>query len=243
MIIYPAIDIQGGKVVRLAQGKFDAVTQYSDDPLLTAKRWVAEGAPALHLVDLDGAQTGSMKNLDAVLKIAAGVKVPVQVGGGIRTAEEIKTLLDANINRIILGTKVINDREFFKKILRQWDTRIAVSVDCSNGLVTQRGWTNVTNIKGTDFAKDLEALGLKCLIYTDIKRDGMLRGPNWAGLEELLNTIKIPVIASGGIANLEDIKKLLKLEAKGVIGAITGKAIYEGTLNLKEAVNLCSQKE
>ncbi len=241
MIIFPAIDIKEGNVVRLAQGKFDEVTEYSGTPAAMAKLWESKGAQWLHVVDLDGAKTGEMQNVETILHIAQAVNIPIQIGGGIRTEEDIRKLLEGGIARVILGTKVIEDCSFLKKIIDQWGSKIAVSLDCSNSMVAQRGWTSTSNLKATDFAKDLEAFGLSCLIYTDIARDGMLSGPNFEGLEELAGTTNIPIIASGGISDIEDIKKLLAVEDKGVIGAITGRAIYEGKLDLKEALKLCSQ--
>jgi len=241
MIIFPAIDIKKGKVVRLSQGKFDEITEYSGDPIATATVWENKGAQWLHVVDLDGAQTGEIQNLDLVFKIARSVSIPIQLGGGIRTKEEIQALLDGGVARVVLGTKVIEDRMFLKEILGQWKDKIAVSLDCSKGMLAQRGWTSTSNVKAIDFVKDLEAFGLACLIYTDIARDGMLTGPNWGGLCELADATDIPIIASGGISNIGDIKKLLSIEHKGIIGAITGRAIYEGKLDLKEALDLCLQ--
>ena len=243
MIIFPAIDIKEGKVVRLRQGEFSKVTEYSSDPVAIAQKWVDQGAQWLHVVDLDGAQTGEIKNFGVIVKIAKSVKVAVQVGGGIRRWEEIEKFFDNGIQRVILGTKVIEDRSFLKDILAQWSTKIAVSLDCQDGMVAQRGWTTVTDLKGTDLAKELETLGLQYLIFTDIKRDGMLQGPNFAALEEILQTVKkTAVIASGGVANLGDIERLLPLKVKGLLGVITGKAIYEGTLDLKSAMRLCREK-
>lgn len=243
MIIFPAIDLKDSKVVRLRQGKFSDVTEYSQDPVAVARDWVRNGASWLHLVDLDGALEGKMKNFDAVQAIIAHVKVPVQIGGGIRTEEDVKKLFSLGVKRVILGTRVIQDKSFLSKLLKQYPDQIAVSLDCKDGKVAQRGWTEVTDVKGTDMAKDLESLGLKCLIYTDVKRDGMLSGPNLEGLSEILSTVKIPVIASGGISSLDDIKNLLAIKPRAVLGAITGRAIYEGTLNLKKAIDLCSKKE
>ncbi|MCC6758363.1 MAG: 1-(5-phosphoribosyl)-5-[(5-phosphoribosylamino)methylideneamino]imidazole-4-carboxamide isomerase [Candidatus Omnitrophica bacterium] len=241
MIIFPAIDINGGKVVRLRQGEFSDVTEYSLDPLAVAQKWVASGARWLHIVDLDGALHGEMKNFDIIEKITKSVSVPIQVGGGIRTVLEIEKLLQSGVKRVVLGTRAVQDQEFLKKVLAFGKEKIAVSLDCKDGKVTQRGWTETTQLKGTDFARELEHLGLQCLIYTDVKRDGMLTGPNYEALSEILTTVKIPVIASGGIANLNDIKKLLAIKPRSVLGAITGKAIYEGKLDLKEAVELCSK--
>jgi phosphoribosylformimino-5-aminoimidazole carboxamide ribotide isomerase len=244
MILFPAVDIKDGKVVRLAQGKFDYVTQYGDDPVLAAQKWVSLGAQWLHVVDLDGAQTGEMKNFSVIAKIVQSVKVPVQVGGGVRKESLVDDLLNvAKVRRVVLGTKAVEDHAFLKTILTRHHDRIAVSLDCSNGFVTDRGWTTKTTIKATDLVKELQHLGLRCLIYTDIARDGMLSGPNYPAIEEMLEVAKIPFIASGGIASLDDIRKLKALTSRGLIGAITGKAIYEGKLDFKEAVALCSTNE
>jgi len=240
MIIFPAIDIKEGNVVRLLQGKFDEVTEYSGAPAATAKLWKDKGAQWLHVVDLDGAQTGEMQNIEIILRIAQSVNIPIQTGGGIRKKEDIQKLLEGGIARVILGTKVIEDRIFLKEIVDQWKEKIAISLDCSNGMVAQRGWTSVSNLKAIDFVKDLQGLGLSCLVYTDIARDGMLTGPNLESLTELAENTDIPIIASGGISGIEDIKKLLTIQDKGIIGAITGKALYEGKLDLKEAIAVAS---
>jgi phosphoribosylformimino-5-aminoimidazole carboxamide ribotide isomerase len=241
MILFPAIDIKDGKVVRLKQGKFDEVTVYSVDPVKTAKEWAGLGAQWLHVVDLDGALKGELKNKSIIFDIARNVPIPVQTGGGIRTAQDVEEILTGGVQRIILGTKAIADRKFLKKLLQKWPDQIAVSVDCLNGKVAQRGWTEVSNINAIDLAKELKDLGLRCLIYTDISRDGMLSGPNVEALEELLTVVRIPVIASGGLSSLQDIKRLITLEKQGLIGAITGKAIYEGKFDLREALKICSQ--
>lgn len=241
MIIFPAIDIKNGKVVRLVQGKFDAVTEYARNPVGIAKYWMEKGAQWLHVVDLDGAQSGEMKNLSVIEGIVKAVDIPVQVGGGIRQEKDLAHLFKIGVKRAVLGTRVIEDKNFRKALMQMEKDRIAVSLDCSNGMVARRGWTEVSKLKAVDFAKELEELGLKCLIYTDISRDGMLSGPNLEGLTQILNAVKISVIASGGIADLDDVRNLLKLKSKGLIGAITGKAIYEGTLNLEEAIKLCSK--
>jgi len=243
MIIFPAVDIKDGKVVRLSQGKFDEITEYSGDPVAMARLWEGKGAQWLHVVDLDGAKTGEMLNCEIILNIAQSVSIPIQIGGGIRKKEDIQKLLEGGVTRVILGTKIIEDRVFLKEIIDEWKDKIAVSLDCSDGIVAQRGWTSTSNIKAIDFVKDLEKLGLSCLIYTDIARDGMLTGPNFEGLIELAAATNIPIIASGGISDIEDIKKLLAIQDKGIIGAITGRAIYEGKLDLKETLKLCSQNE
>lgn len=243
MIIIPAIDLKEGKVVRLSQGQFDKVTEYSNDPIIIAQDWVSKGAQRIHLVDLDGAQKGIISNISIIAKLAKYIATPIQMGGGIRTKDDIVRLLESGIQRVILGTKAIEDRNFLKDILREWPDQIAVSVDCAAGMVTYHGWVHVTELKAAEFARELESLGLKCLIYTDIARDGMLTGPNIPALKEILEAVNIPVIASGGIFSIDDIRKLLELQSLGLAGAITGKALYEGTLDLEDAIELCSQNE
>lgn len=243
MIVIPAIDIKDGKVVRLSQGKFHEITIYSDDPVTIAKRWEKVGAPWLHVVDLDGAEKGEIKNFPIIAEIVKVVKIPVQMGGGIRTADDIEKLLSSGIRRVILGTKVVEDKVFLKKIIEQWADRVIVSLDCSRGIVAEKGWTSLSNLKATNFAKELEDLGLNTLIYTDITRDGTMQGPNINGINEILNSVNIPVIASGGVASLEDIKKLKALGPKKLMGVIIGKALYEGQFYLKDAIDLCLQKE
>lgn len=236
MIIFPAIDIREGKVVRLIQGKFDQVTEYAQDPLIVAKEWVKKGAQWLHCVDLDGALHGEMKNIDVILNIAKEINIPIQVGGGIRDKKTIEKLIEGNIARVILGTKIVEDSSFLIDVLAKHQDKIAVSLDCSNGMVAQRGWTSTSDIKATNLAKELEILGVKYIIYTDIARDGMLTGPNYEGIKEMLSCTKIPIIASGGVSNLSDIIKLKEYTQDGLLGAITGKAIYEGKLDLEEAI-------
>ena len=239
LIIFPAIDIMGGKVVRLKQGQFDKSTDYSDDPVVMAKKWKMAGAQWVHVVDLDGAKTGEMKNIEVIKRIAQEVKVPVQVGGGIRSIEKAKELLaEEGIKRIVVGTKSIGDEGLLNELILKWQDRVAVSIDCAEGLVTQRGWVEKTDVKGTDLAVQLQQRGIKCIIYTDIKRDGMMQGPNLQRIEEILNTVKIDVIASGGVSNETDIQRLCALKEKyaHLVGVITGKAIYEKTLGFQSAV-------
>lgn len=241
MILYPAIDIKNKKVVRLRQGKFDDVTEYGDDPLETAKKWESLGAQWLHVVDLDGALDGTSENTSIIKQIAKSLSIPVQTGGGIRSEAKASELIEAGIKRVILGTKAIEDEAFLNTLLKKYPAQVAVSLDCNDGYVAQRGWTETSNVKATDLAKKLEDKGLQCLVYTDIKTDGMLTGPNLKALTELASVTNIGIIASGGIKNLDNIRDLLAIESKGIIGAITGRAIYEGTLDLKEALNLCLQ--
>lgn len=238
MILIPAIDIKGGKVVRLFQGKFSDVTEYADDPLQMARKWESLGAQWIHLVDLDGAKDGVMANKEVICRIAKSSKAKIEVGGGIRNEETVRDLIDAGVARVILGTTAIENREFLKKMLAEYGDKICVSLDCSNGYVAGRGWVKATTIKGTDIVKELEAEGLSWMVYTDIARDGTLAGPNYEQLQTMLTTVKnIKLIASGGIATIDDVRRLSGM--KGVAAAITGKAIYEGKLDFSEALKVC----
>lgn len=239
MVIFPAIDIKGGKVVRLLRGKFEHVTEYDEDPVAVARKWESEGALWLHVVDLDGAQKGSVQNFSVIAAIAQAVDVPVQMGGGARTEDEIKRLLDCGVARVVLGTRAVSDRVFLKQAIHTWGGRIAVSLDCNDGYVSEKGWTSSLPIKATELVKELARDGLATVIYTDINRDGMLKGPNIKALKDVLAVAKIPLIASGGVSSLDDLKKLKSLEPLGLMGVIVGKALYEGKIDLKEAVAIC----
>ncbi len=234
MLVIPAIDLKNGSCVRLLQGKKDAVTVYSKDPAATAKRWESHGAKLLHVVDLDGAFSGRQKNLDAVVRIRKSVRIPIQVGGGIRNIGNLLNLFSAGIDRVIIGTAAIEDPEFLVQACKQYPGRILIGIDARDGLVAIRGWEEVTPIHAYDLAQRLEMVGIAGIIYTDIKRDGMLTGPNVEAIRDMVDHVTIPVIASGGIATMEDVKKLTGI--KGLWGMITGKAIYSGTLDLKEAI-------
>jgi len=237
MILIPAIDIKDGKVIRLFQGDFNKQTDYDPYPLMAAKRWRDMGAQWLHIVDLDGAKNGVMGNKDHVIYITQKVNIAVQAGGGIRDIQTVDDLIKAGVKRVVLVTRAIEDRQFLKNMLGIYGDKICVSLDCSNGYVAQRGWVSTTNIKATDLALELEAMGLQWMVYTDIARDGTLTGPNYEQLQTMLNTVKkINIISSGGIATLEDVKKLSAM--KGVAAAITGKAIYEGKLDFQEALKI-----
>ena len=240
MILIPAIDIKGGQVVRLFQGDFSRQTHYDEYPLIAAKRWCEMGAQWLHLVDLDGAKNGVMGNKEHIIYITQRLHVPVEVGGGIRDKQTVEDLINAGVKRVILGTKAVEDHKFLEDMLALYGEKICVSLDCVNGFVTGHGWASVTTIKAIDLALELEAMGLQWMVYTDIFRDGVLAGPNFDQLQTVLNTVKkINVIAAGGITTLEDVKKLSAM--KGVAAAITGKAIYEGTLDFKKALEALAQ--
>ncbi len=236
MFVIPAIDLKDGLCVRLQQGRKDAVTVYSNDPAATARKWESSGARVLHVVDLDGAFTGIQKNLESILKIRRTVKMMIEVGGGIRDIIAADRLLSAGIDRIIIGTSAIEDSNFVVEACNRFPGRVFVGIDAKDGKVAVRGWESVSSIDAKELAKRVETVGVAGIIYTDIARDGMLTGPNVAAQQEMVNTVNIPVIASGGIATIDDIGNLLTI--KGLWGAITGKAIYSGSLDLKEAIRL-----
>lgn len=238
MLIIPAIDLQDGVCVRLQQGKKEAVTVYSRDPSATAKQWESAGAQVLHVVDLDGAFTGSQKNFSLILKIRKSVKMMMEVGGGIRDISTVDKLLSSGIDRVIIGTSAIEDAPFVTAACRKFPGKIFVGIDAKDGKVAVKGWEEVSSVEAGELAKRAEMIGVSGIIYTDISRDGMLTGPNFPALETMVKTVNVPVIASGGIANIEDIRNLLAI--KGLWGAITGKAIYAGSLDLKEAIRLAS---
>lgn len=238
MLVIPAIDIKGGKCVRLVQGKMDQETVYSDSPVDMAKRWKDMGAQLLHIVDLDGAVAGEPKNIAAIEAIANGASIPFQVGGGIRDIDSINLYLSMGASRVILGTVAAKDPYFVRDACEKHHGQIMVGIDANDGMVAIKGWKEVTTKTAATLAKELENAGVAAIIYTDIGRDGMLKGPNIEGTKALAQSVKIPIIASGGVSNLEDIKKLKELEPFGVTGVITGKAIYTGSLDLREAIRI-----
>jgi phosphoribosylformimino-5-aminoimidazole carboxamide ribotide isomerase len=236
MLVIPAIDLKAGRCVRLLQGRAQDATIYSDDPAATAVKWASMGAKLLHVVDLDGAFSGSQKNLESVIRIRKAINIDIEVGGGIRDLSRIDQLITAGINRVILGTVAVEKPELVKEACAKYPGRVLVGIDAKNGDVAVKGWVEVTAVKAKDLAIMMQGYGCAGIIYTDIARDGMLSGPNIEAVSEMAAGLNIPVIASGGISSLEDIKNLLRV--KGLWGAITGKAIYSGTLDLKEAINI-----
>lgn len=238
MLIIPAIDIQSGCVVRLVQGKRDRKI-YSRDPLKTAKHWVKQGARLLHVVDLDGAFTGAPANIAAAAKIASEAGIPVEFGGGVRSAATIRTLVNSGVSRIILGTRAVEDTSFLKKAFAEFGDKIIVSIDARAQSVAVKGWKDTA--AKTDlltFAGLLREIGFKEVIYTDTLKDGMLKGPNIAVTKKLLKNTGLGVIASGGISSLDDIRKLKALEPLGLTGVIVGKALYEGRFTLQAAMKI-----
>jgi phosphoribosylformimino-5-aminoimidazole carboxamide ribotide isomerase len=236
MIVIPAIDLKDGLCVRLLQGKKEDSTVYSDDLAATARRWESCGARLLHVVDLDGAFTGNQKNFDGICKIREAVKIDIEVGGGIRDIEKIDTLISAGINRVILGTVAIKNPELVKEACKKYSGRVLVGIDAKNGMAAVKGWVEVTRVKAKELALKMQDYGAAGIIYTDISKDGMLTGPNIETTREMVESLDIPVIASGGISSINDIKILMTI--KGLWGAITGKAIYSGAIDLREAIKL-----
>jgi phosphoribosylformimino-5-aminoimidazole carboxamide ribotide isomerase len=236
MIIIPAIDLKEGKCVRLEQGLMDKATVYSDDPATTARHWESLGAELLHVVDLDGAFAGLPKNQDAIKAIRAAIKIPIEVGGGIRDLETIRTLVTIGIDRIILGTAAVENPDFVREACAAFPGRIIVGIDAKDGMVAIKGWAEVTAVTAVELAKQMQEHGVIAIIYTDIRRDGMLTGPNLEATKALAEALHIPVIASGGVHTMKDIENLLTVRHSGVSGVITGKAIYSGSLDLKEAI-------
>jgi phosphoribosylformimino-5-aminoimidazole carboxamide ribotide isomerase len=229
MLIYPAIDIKNGKCVMLIQGRFDKEKIYYEDPKEVAKLWKQKGAKALHIVDLDGALEGKSRNLEIIREIIKETDIPVQVGGGIRNPETIKTLIDIGADKVIIGTKAVQDEQMLKQAVNAYGEKIAVAIDAKKGYIAIDGWTKTSTVDALQFAKRIEQLGVKTIIYTDVERDGMLKGPNFKTIKDMNDSVSMDVIASGGISSIDDLEKLSEI---GVAGAIVGKALYEGKINL-----------
>ncbi|MDI6801593.1 MAG: 1-(5-phosphoribosyl)-5-[(5-phosphoribosylamino)methylideneamino]imidazole-4-carboxamide isomerase [Thermodesulfovibrionales bacterium] len=236
MIVIPAIDLKDGQCVRLLQGKKEDATVYSDDPASTAKKWESCGAKLLHVVDLDGAFTGSQKNIESIRKIRQAVNMEIEVGGGIRDMDRIDLLISLGINRVILGTVAIEKPDLIKEACRKYPGKVLVGIDAKNGLVAVKGWVEVTEVKAKNLALKMQEYGAAGIIYTDISKDGMMTGPNIKATREMVESLNIPVIASGGVSSITDIKNLMAI--KNLLGAITGKAIYSSAIDLKEAIRI-----
>lgn len=238
MLIIPAIDLKDGCVVRFVQGRLDKKV-YSRDPLKTAKHWQRQGAKIIHVVDLDGAMTGLPKNLNIVKQIVKAIDVPIQFGGGVRKIDTIKELLEYGVWRVVLGTKAAQDRNFLKNAFKKFKDKIIVSVDTQGSRVLIKGWKSIfASLDILKFARILKETGFKEIIYTDILKDGTLKGPNIRNIKSLLKETGMNIIVSGGISSLDDISRLKLLEKKGLTGIIVGKALYEGKFTLSGAVKL-----
>lgn len=231
MILFPAIDIRNGKCVRLVQGDYDQEIIYGDSPTEMALLWEKQGAEFIHIVDLDGAKTGDSPNQRAIGAIAEAVSVPIQVGGGIRSIDMIEKHIASGVDRVIIGTAAITNRPFLEEAVKKYGDKIAVSIDARNGFVATDGWTETTDTKALDLLAELEKIGVKTVVYTDIFKDGMMQGPNFEELQTVHEASPIDVIASGGVTTEEDIKQL---ENMNLYGAIIGKALYEGSISLEK---------
>ena len=242
MLIIPAIDLKDGKCVRLRQGRMDDSTVFSDHPVDMAKRWVDAGCRRLHLVDLNGAFAGEPVNGEIVREIAkAYPDLPIQIGGGIRSAETIEAYLKAGVSYVIIGTKAVKEPEFVTEMCKAFPGHIIVGLDAQDGRVAIDGWAEVTDVLAVDLAQQFRNDGVSSIVYTDISRDGMMQGVNVEATVDLAVKAGIPVIASGGVTNIEDIRKLAAVSGQGILGAITGRAIYEGTLDVAEAQKLSDE--
>ena len=237
MLIYPAIDLLGGRCVRLRQGDYARETVFSDDPAAVAREWVRQGADRLHVVDLDGAKQREPVNGAVIQRIVAAAGVPVQLGGGIRSVEHLRTVFVWGVRWAVLGTKALQDPEWVKEMAHEYPGRIVLGLDARNGFVATEGWLETSSTKATDLAKLVEDAPLAAVVYTDIAKDGMMIGPNFAELLEMRAATKIPVVASGGVTTFDQARQLAEA---GTYAAIVGRALYEGTLQLKDLLNLRS---
>ena len=238
MEVIPAIDLRGGRCVRLVQGDYERETVFSDDPVATARLWVGQGAPRLHVVDLDGAREGEPRNLSVVKAICKAVDVPVQLGGGIRSTAIAKRALKAGVQRVILGTSAL-DPAVAEEMAKALGESLIAGIDARDGKVAVRGWLDTTELEAVDLARRLVALGLRWVVFTDIGADGMLAGPNLPALREMVEGVDASIIASGGISSVDDVRAV---RAAGAAGAIIGKALYAGRLTVKDALEAgCSQ--
>lgn len=242
MLLIPAIDLKDGRCVRLRQGRMDDATVFSNDPVAMARQWVDAGARRLHLVDLNGAFAGAPVNRDVIQAIVkACASVPVQIGGGIRDAATVQQYLDMGVQYTIIGTKAVQDPDFVRQLCAQFPGRIIIGIDAKDGKVAIDGWAKVSEVTAIDLAKKFEHDGVSAIVYTDISRDGMMKGVNVEATVSLAKAVKIPIIASGGITNLEDIRALCHVATSGVAAAITGRAIYEGTLDFAAGQRLADE--
>ena len=233
MLLLPAIDLMSGEVVRLRQGKADQKTVYSSDPAAFARKWQEEGGDYLHIVDLDAAFSGELRNLESVRAIAAAITIPCELGGGMRSAAAIRQALEAGVARVIIGTRAAESLEFVRDMAREFGgERIAVGIDAKNGIVSVKGWTEMSTVQALDLARRSEDAGAGTIIYTDIATDGMLQGPNFDETEKMLGALGCQLIASGGVSSADDVRRLAQMP--GLYGCIIGKALYDGAIDLRE---------
>lgn len=242
MKVIPAIDIKGGKVVRLVQGAADKVTVYSDSPLDVARKWAEFGVEMIHVVDLDGAMEGVSVNLEIVRQMAHSVRPLIELGGGMRDEEAIRKAIDAGVEKVVIGTKAL-DEKFLEKVVPRYASTIVAGVDARQGMVYTKGWVFETKTTARELVGRLEEAGIRSINYTDISKDGMLGGPDIESLKKLLKSTYLDVVAAGGISTIDDVKRLKSLEKEGLKGIIIGKALYEARIDLAEAIKVCSQNE
>lgn len=238
MYVIPAIDIRKGRCVRLVQGDLRDETVYSQEPVSVAKLWKLKGAKRLHVIDLDGAFSGKLANLDYVKEIIKATDLKVQVGGGIRDLKTIEKVLSIGVSSVILGTSAVQNKEFVKEAVREYGKSIIAGIDAKKGMVAIKGWKQVTKVNTIDLAREMADMGVGSIIFTDIQRDGMLEGPNFKSTKELAVAVKVPVIISGGISSYKDIENAKRLEKYGISSLIIGKALYTGKVDLKQAIKI-----
>ncbi|MBD2177360.1 1-(5-phosphoribosyl)-5-[(5-phosphoribosylamino)methylideneamino]imidazole-4-carboxamide isomerase [Pseudanabaena sp. FACHB-1998] len=236
MDVIPAIDILDGRCVRLYQGDYQQSEVFGEDPVEVAQRWYSQGAKYLHVVDLDGAKEGKPKNLKVIEAIARSIPMRVQMGGGLRDRESILSVLNSGVSRVILGTAAVENSQLIAEICADFPEQVMIGIDARDGKVATRGWLETSEVMAVDLAKRMTSLGIAGIIYTDIHRDGTMQGPNIEALRQLAENVDVPVIASGGVSSITDLLNLVSLESVGVTGAIVGKAIYTGDIQLKEAI-------
>ena len=240
MLVMPAIDLRGGRCVRLIQGRADQETVFSEDPPAMARRWVEEGAQFLHTVDLDGAFEGRPMHQELVTRVAQDISIPVQVGGGIRTRDDVAGYLENGVNRVIIGTRALESPDWIRELCEEFPQGIAVGIDAKNGMVAARGWQDVSEVSALDLADRLAGRPLAAVIFTDISKDGMMTGPNLESTRAMAEWVSVPVIASGGISTIEDVRAVAGLPVEGMI---IGKALYTGAIRLPEAIRAARESE
>jgi phosphoribosylformimino-5-aminoimidazole carboxamide ribotide isomerase len=238
LIVIPAVDLKDGRCVRLSQGRMDQESVYSEHPFEMAKHWESKGAARLHVVDLNGAATGKPVHRSLIKEISQSVQIPIEVGGGIRDLATIEDYLSSGVRWVILGTAAFQNRSLIEEACRRFPERVIVGIDAREGKVAIHGWNEVVSLEATDLTKQFEGVGLSAVIFTDIERDGMGTGLNLQSTRDLARSISIPVIASGGVSRIEDIEHLMGLESDGIIGVIVGRALYTGSLDLEEAIQV-----
>ncbi|HZW84253.1 MAG TPA: 1-(5-phosphoribosyl)-5-[(5-phosphoribosylamino)methylideneamino]imidazole-4-carboxamide isomerase [Candidatus Deferrimicrobium sp.] len=241
MIIFPAIDLRAGKAVRLLQGRKEDETVFSDNPVAVAHTWQDRGAKFLHLVDLDGAFSGHPQNLDVIKEIVSALNIPVQMGGGIRDLAGIEQMLELGVTRVILGTTAISKPQMVEEAVKRFGDRVVVGIDGKDGMVAIEGWENTVEKTVLELAREMREVGIERIVFTDTRRDGMMKGPNLESTREMAIQSGLKVIASGGVSTLADIKAIKDLEAVGVEGVITGKALYTGAIDLAQALALAEE--